>query len=120
MIIDPCQPAVFVALETLIPGDTDKLVKGNEQILFERLMPMVREQSIVLDLSRVERIDAAGLTALIKLYCAARNAGHDFSVFNPSARVAEILALVRLDGLLVAKRGEQFSCHSLHFQESAA
>lgn len=120
MINDLCQPAVLAALETFIPGQTDELVKGNEQRVVERIMPMVREQSVVLDLSKVERIDAAGLAVLIKLYCTARNAGHNFSVFNPSARVAEILALVHLDELLVAKRGEQFECRGLQFEESAA
>ncbi len=120
MITDSCQFAVPAALETLIPGETDELVKSNEQTVVERLMPMVREQNIVLDLSRVERIDAAGLAALIRLYCAARDAGHNFSVFNPSPRVTEILTLVHLDGLLVAKPANQFACRSLQFQESAA
>ena len=100
--------------------DFTELVRGQDQKLLEQLNPMVGRQSISLDLSNVERIDAAGLAALIKLYCAAREAGHSFTVFNPSPHVAQILALVHLDGLLVSKNPEECPRPSLELQESAA
>jgi len=80
-----------------------ELVKGQEQEFLEELKPLVRSQSVRLDLGRIERVDAAGLGALISLYCDARRAGHEFTVVNPSRHVARILALVGLDRMLLAK-----------------
>ena len=78
-------------------------VRGQEQELIEELKPLVRSQSVRLDLSLVERIDAAGLAALVSLYRSAREAGHVFAVVNPSCRAARIIALAGLDRVLVPK-----------------
>jgi anti-anti-sigma regulatory factor len=106
--------------KTLDPGSMTELVRGNEQLLLERFLPLVREQSITLNLRKVERIDAAGLASLIRLYCASRDAGHNFSITNPTPRVAQFLALVHLDGLLVSGRADESLCSRLKLQESAA
>ncbi|MGA7106707.1 MAG: STAS domain-containing protein [Terracidiphilus sp.] len=87
----------------IAPGDLHELVRGQEQALVERLTPLVRRQSVTLDLSHVERIDAAGIAALISLYGTARCAGNAFSIVNASARVVEILALVGLDRILITR-----------------
>jgi anti-anti-sigma regulatory factor len=50
----------------------------------------------------VERIDAAGITALILLYGSACDSGHSFCVVNASERVARVLALVGLDAILLS------------------
>jgi len=80
-----------------------ELVRGRELELVAELWPLVHSQSVRLDLSAIERIDAAGLAALVSLYCHACKAGHEFAVVNPSRRVARILALVGLDRVLVLK-----------------
>jgi anti-anti-sigma factor len=85
-------------------GEITEIVRGNEATLLERFMPMVRRQCVTLNLAAVTRIDAAGLAALITLYCTARESGHDFTIQNPSSHVAEILAVVGLDKLLVSYR----------------
>ena len=95
---------------TRVTSEITELVRGADQRLLERVMPIVRKHSVVLDLRKVERIDAAGLAALIRLYCAARDAGHTFGVAHPKPRVSEFLALVRLDGLLVPKHEEDRVC----------
>jgi anti-anti-sigma factor len=82
-----------------------ELIKGQVQEFLQELRPIVREQSVRLDLSRVERIDAAGLAALVSVYCDARKASHDFAVVNPPRHVARILAIVGLDRILVSKEG---------------
>ena len=97
-----------------------ELVKGGDRLLLERMMPLVHAQSVVLDLHKVTRIDAAGLAALIQLYCAARDMGHNFAVANPTQHVFELLALVRLDGLLVSRNTGEFTCAGHQLQESAA
>ncbi len=84
-----------------------QLVKGREQEILEELQPLVESRSVRLDLGSIERIDAAGLAALVSLYCAARNAGHEFAVVNPSQHVARILAIVGLDRVLLAKAPEE-------------
>jgi anti-anti-sigma factor len=84
-----------------------QLVRGREQEILEELQPLVESHSIRLDLSSIERIDAAGLAALVSLYCAALKAGHDFAVVNPPSHVARILAIVGLDGILVTKASEE-------------
>jgi len=91
------------AIASAGPGEQTELVRGQERRLLEQMMPLVRSQSVTLDLSLVERIDAAGIAALISLYCGARETGHNFTICNASPRVAEILALVGLDRILLSQ-----------------
>jgi len=100
--------------------DLSELVKGSEQGLVERLMPLVSRQSITLDMSTVRRIDAAGISALVSLYSNARAAGYRFMVANPSRRVAEILTLVGLERILLSHIAVVISQSSPLFQSAAA
>jgi anti-anti-sigma factor len=84
-----------------------QLVKGREHEILEELQPLVESGSVRLDLSLIGRIDAAGLAALVSLYCAACKAGHKFAVVNPSRHVARVLAIVGLDRILVTKAPEE-------------
>jgi anti-anti-sigma factor len=78
-----------------------ELVRGTEEQIVDELMPRVKQESIALDLSKIERIDAAGIAALITLYCTAIEAGREFYVVSPSARVLDLLRLVGLESILV-------------------
>ena len=82
---------------------TGELVRGQDQELMRRVSPLVRQRDVSLDLVNVERIDAAGIAALISIYGLAQESGHTFTVKNASARVAEILALVGLDRILLSQ-----------------
>lgn len=104
----------------LAPGDVHELVRGQEQSLVDRLMPIVRRQSVTLDMRHVERIDAAGIASLISLYGAALNAGNEFAVVNASHRVAEILALVGLDRILISHNAVPASQSGACLEQSAA
>jgi anti-anti-sigma factor len=84
-------------------GELNELVRGEDQLLLERLLPVVRTRSMTLDMTFVERIDAAGIAALISLFCAASQAGHEFNVANASPRVEEILCLVGLERILTGQ-----------------
>ncbi|MGD0631207.1 MAG: STAS domain-containing protein [Terracidiphilus sp.] len=79
-----------------------QLVRGQDAVLLEHLGPLVRRCNVALDLSSVERIDGAGITALVSLYQSACESGHRFSLTNVSAHVAQILALVGLDRFLLS------------------
>jgi anti-anti-sigma factor len=96
-----------------------ELVRGEERSLLESVGPLAQRQNIALDLSGVERIDAAGISALISLYGIAHGAGYCFTVSNPSPRVAHILNLVGLDRILVSHNAVPES-HSDAFLERPA
>jgi|ERR1700733_5366239 anti-anti-sigma factor len=87
----------------IIEGNLHELVRGEEQRLVKELQPIVRAQSVTLDMRHIERIDAAGIAVLISLYGEARMAGHEFAIVNASHRVTEILELVGLDRILTSR-----------------
>lgn len=55
---------------------------------------------IRIDLSELRRIDSSGLGALIASYLAARNAGCDVCLVNPSHRVKALLETTHLASVL--------------------
>jgi len=114
--------AIYSPMETaiLLTSGLTELVRGQDQILTAWLSPVVRRQSITLDLSGVERIDAAGVAALISLYASAHEAGNQFAVSNPSTRVAEILALVGLEEILLSHDVNRNSQSGLRCEQPAA
>ena len=87
----------------VIEGNLHELVRGEEQRLVRELQPVVRAQSVTLDMRNIERIDAAGIAVLISLYGEARLSGHEFAIINASPRVGEILELVGLDRILISR-----------------
>ena len=102
-----CDPRANLMFQAAEPAELSEpmrgqLVRGQDAGLLEHLGPMVRERSVILDLAGVDRIDAAGITALVALYRAARESGHRFSLTNVSARVEQILAVVGLDRFLLS------------------
>jgi anti-anti-sigma factor len=96
------QPDELMLIE---PAGFTELVRGTEKQLTAAFAPLVARQSVALDLGKIERIDAAGIAALITLYNDAIQSGHTFAVCNLSAHVAEILSLVGLAPILIAKDG---------------
>jgi len=101
------------------PGEITELVRGNDQVILERFLPLVRDERLALDLGGITRIDAAGLAALIRLYCAAHESGQSFVIANPSPHVAEILHLVGLDRILQSEADRE-PLFFAPLQESAA
>lgn len=114
-----CEPAFIMTTDAVEPAERKRLVKdqslkgqlvrGQEARLLEGISALVLKHNVTLDLASVERIDAAGIAALVGLYQSARGAGHRFQVTNVSDRVARILAVVGLDGLLLSHNAVQDS-----------
>jgi len=102
------------------PAAVTELVRGSEKEFLDWLMPLVNRQNVTLDLGSVERIDAAGIAALVSLYASACQAGHKFSIAHPSPHVAKILELVGLERILLANRAERMNDSSLSFEQTAA
>jgi anti-anti-sigma factor len=90
---------VFPVKNTMKIGE---LVLGHERDLVVRVAPLVRAQSVALDLAEIERVDAAGIAALIELYTIACQAGHGFSILNATPHVAKLLAVCGLDRFLLS------------------
>ncbi|HXR38616.1 MAG TPA: STAS domain-containing protein [Terracidiphilus sp.] len=120
MTIAMFEPTVTMTTETLEPAELKELVRGQEKHLVEGVGPLVLKHNVTLDLASVERIDAAGIAALVGLYRSAREAGHRFQVTNVSARVAQILELVGLDRFLYSHNAVQNSQYGAQVRRPAA
>jgi anti-anti-sigma regulatory factor len=86
-----------------------ELVRGPDQLLLDRYMPLARKESVSLDFISIRRVDAAGVSALISLYTTASKAGNVFTILNASPHVAQTLALLGLDQLLLSQSAPQVS-----------
>ncbi len=53
--------------------------------------------ALVLDLAGITFIDSTGIGALVELACQSSDAGRDFVIANPSARVRRILEVTGLE-----------------------
>jgi anti-anti-sigma factor len=120
MTMTICNKSATTAIAQDGPIELTELVRGHEQALLQQMGPEVARQSIELDLTPVERIDAAGIAALVTLYANACQAGHTFTVSNAQPRVARILALVGLDRILTSQNAVQSSHSGACLQRSAA
>ena len=89
----------------MTPCEPHELVRGQEHCLLERVAPVLQRNNVTLDLHNVERIDAAGIAALISLYRKALDADHEFTIIHAAPRVASILRLVGLDAILLSHDG---------------
>lgn len=80
-----------------------ELVRGQDEMLLERYLPLARRQSVSLNFVSIRRVDAAGVSALLSLYTTAHKAGHGFKILNASPRVQQTLALLGLDSILLSQ-----------------
>jgi anti-anti-sigma factor len=53
-------------------------------------------RSVIVDLSRIDRIDAAGLGWIARSYASAVDNGVSFRLLNPARRVQEVLQITKL------------------------
>jgi anti-anti-sigma factor len=116
-ILNPINNAAASAGQTV---EMIELVRGREKELLYWLTPLVRRQSVTLDLGSVQRIDAAGISALVSLYSCAHRAGHCFSVANVTPHVAEVLRLVGLERILTTNRVAWKSTSGQRLEQTAA
>ena len=72
---------------------------------FEAFMPTLERRNVVLDLDSTERLDSAGLGALLNVYDKLREEGGDVKVTTSNLSNRKILEITRLDQQL-----EVFEC----------
>jgi len=73
-----------------------RLVLGWETETLRYMAKSRPETCVILDLSGVQTVDAAGLGLLVELYCWARNCNKALTVTNPSAGVSRLVSLTNL------------------------
>jgi anti-anti-sigma factor len=79
-----------------------RLVFGLESALFGAAVPLHRREIILVDLTGITAIDAAGIGALISL----RAAGSYLRLVNPSEKVRQVLRLTNLDSVFDISESE--------------
>ncbi|GEM_PF-784283 len=84
----------------------EKLIGGREAFDFASITNLHAQlnphseftlQQLILDLSKVIALNSSGLGSLVALHRELTAKNIDFAIFNPSAKVQEILKITRLD-----------------------
>lgn len=88
---------VFVA-----EGNLDMTSVKRNLAVFDELASA--DQSIVVDLQRVSRIDASGLGALVSLKRRLTESGHDLHVINTNGQPSELMSKLGVTGILIRRR----------------
>lgn len=78
-----------------------QLVRGKETELLAQALPLVEKSGLLLDMSQVQALDAAGVGLLMTLRQMAERSGTSLLLIDPSLRTRQILALLRLDEILI-------------------
>ena len=88
---------VFVA-----EGNLDMTSVKRNLAVFDELASA--DRSIVVDLQRVSRIDAAGLGALVSLKRRLTESGHDLRVINSNGQPSELMRKLGVRGILIRRK----------------
>jgi anti-anti-sigma factor len=83
-----------------------RIVLGVESEILRCVADTRNEACLILDLSKVEAIDAAGLGLLVELHCQARRCARTLRIAKPSPCVRRIIELVNLQSVLEIEAAE--------------
>jgi len=75
-------------------------------------------RAVILDLARVDLIDAGGLGALLEMRMRAHSKGIEFKLMNVTPRVKDVLAITRLDSVFEFASQEDLQAIAGRDQES--
>ena len=78
------------------------LIRGCEASFLAELESRAVDSDLELDLGQVERIDAAGIGALLHLRALADQAGRRLSISSASRRATEVIRLVGLESVFMS------------------
>ena len=76
------------------------------------------ETKVLIDLSKVSRIDSSGLGVLMSCYCHALHNAGSLKLLNPEPRVRQVLSVARVDSLLETFEDEAAAIHSFRTDHS--
>ena len=79
-------------------------VAGTAEDFYREVRPLLAEVTLLLvDLSKVTRMDSAGLGILVRLFVSARNAGSELRITHVGSQVRQLLTLTHLLQVLGVK-----------------
>lgn len=79
---------------------TQLLAASLELSELERVVRTPNESRVLIDLSKVSRIDSSGLGVLMSCYCHAIKNSGALKLLNPEPRVRQVLNIARIDSVL--------------------
>jgi anti-anti-sigma factor len=91
---------IHATTQTAILHCAGRIVLGLEAETLRCMAESRPEPCLVLDLSEVHSLDAAGLGLLVELHCRAQERGQALRVMNPSRGVRALIALTNLQSVL--------------------
>jgi anti-anti-sigma factor len=92
--------------EAAILACEGRIVLGQATTALESAAQAVCARSVILDLSRVQSVDAAGLGTLLRIKQRVESAGARLRLLNPPPLVRRMLSLTRLDKVLEIHNSE--------------
>ena len=93
--------------ETAIVRCVGRIVVGETKTLRKAVLSQSNSQTVVLDLAKVDAIDAAGIGVLVFLHGWAAALGIDLQLMNPTAHLRELLELTNLDSVFKILSSEE-------------
>jgi anti-sigma B factor antagonist len=97
---------------------TQLLAASIELTELSKTIRLESDTKVLIDLSRVSRIDSTGLGVLMNCYChAVKNAGA-LKLLNPDAPVRRVLSLTRIDSVLQTFEDEAAAIESFRLPQS--
>ena len=91
---------IHATTQTAVLLCTGRIVLGLEVEALRCMAESRKEPCLVLDLSDVHAMDAAGLGLLVELHCRAQRRNQGLRVVNPSRCVRTLVALTNLHSVL--------------------
>ena len=91
---------VHTAKHTAVLRCSGRIVLGLEAETLRCMAESRTEACLVLDLSEVHAMDAAGLGLLVELHCRAQSRNQGLRIMNPSRCVRTLIALTSLQSVL--------------------
>ena len=94
--------------------DSQLLASSLELNELANAIRLQKDTKVLIDLSKVSRIDSTGLGVLMNCYChAVKNSGA-LKLLNPDAPVKKVLSLTKIDSLLQTFEDENAAIASFH------
>ncbi len=85
-----------------------RIVNGETQILRDAVNSLPEVSAVILDLGRVNMVDAGGLGVMLELRADAESKGIRFELMNVTEWVGRVLELARLDSVFHITSGVEF------------
>ena len=91
-----------------------RIVRGETEVLRNAVLAQRKVSVVVLDLTRVNTIDAGGLGLLLELRQHTESRSIEFSLKNVTKRVRQVLEITRLDTVFDISVGKDVPVAPLH------